>query len=154
MLLKHGLSLGSVERVSTERQLRDSLGMATFNEYFPVANAHGVDVSLPASLRRAKRYMENRYAEPCELKKVAAAAHFAPRYLIELFKRHLGTTPIRYLWKCRAEAGIHLLRTTDLSVEAIAHLSGFQTSPHFCRYLKLHHAYSPTQLRRNYLKRE
>ena len=154
LLLKHGLALGEVNEDSPERQLRDSLGLATFNEYFRIAHANNADKQLPASLYRAKNYMERNYAKPCELDRVAAAAHLAPRYLIELFKRHLGTTPIRYLWKCRAEAGIHLLRTTDMSIEKIAHRAGFQSASHFSRYLKLHHLHAPTDLRKRFLRRE
>lgn len=154
LLLRHALSIGSVNEHSAERQIRDSLGIAVFNEYFRIAHVNNAEVLLPPAVLRAKTYLQDKFAQPCDLDQVAAVARLSPHYLIQLFRRHLGTTPIRYLWKCRAEAGTYLLKTTESAVDAVAYQCGFQSAPHFSRYLKTHYSYSPTELRRRYRQRQ
>ena len=50
---------------------------------------------------------------------LASAAHIAPEHLVRLFRRELGTTPMRYLWDERVREGVYLLEHTGLGVTEV-----------------------------------
>ena len=58
----------------------------------------------PAALRRAVAFIEAPLAEPIGLPEIAAAARLSPRGLQAAFRRHLDTTPMRYLRTTRLDA--------------------------------------------------
>lgn len=58
----------------------------------------------PAALRRAVAFIEAHLAEPIGLPEIAAAARLSPRGLQAAFRRHLDTTPMRYLRATRLDA--------------------------------------------------
>ncbi len=55
-----------------------------------------------------------RKSEPLDLQALAEAACVTPEYLVRLFRREVGTTPIRFLWKERVRLGLYLLEHTGL----------------------------------------
>jgi transcriptional regulator GlxA family with amidase domain len=81
------------------------------------------------------------------LRDLAAAAHIAPEYLVRLFRKQLGTTPIRYLWRERTRLGVYLLEHTGLPVAEIAARTGFQTPKHFAQHVRAATGRSPRELR-------
>ena len=147
-LLNEGIRLGHSNSINVSR-LRNSLGIAAYNEYFRLAHLKNEESSYPRAVLAAKRYLDVHYAEPCKLELVASKARVNARYLISLFKRHLGVTPIRYLWQLRGERGIHLLKRTGMPVNEIAYDCGFRTSHHFSRYIKEHYGHTPSDIRTN-----
>ncbi|MEU4839800.1 AraC family transcriptional regulator [Nocardia testacea] len=60
----------------------------------------------PDTVRRAIAYLESHVREDITVAAVAAAAFVTPRALQSAFRRHLGTTPLRYLRRLRL-AGAH-----------------------------------------------
>lgn len=60
----------------------------------------------PGVVRRAIAYLESHVHEDITVAAVAAAAFVTPRALQLAFRRHLGTTPLRYLQRLRL-AGAH-----------------------------------------------
>ncbi|WP_431937902.1 helix-turn-helix domain-containing protein [Nocardia grenadensis] len=60
----------------------------------------------PETVRRAVAYLESHVREDITVAAVAAAAFVTPRALQLAFRRHLGTTPLRYLQRLRL-AGAH-----------------------------------------------
>jgi transcriptional regulator GlxA family with amidase domain len=56
---------------------------------------------------------------------LAARAGVSPRHLTRLFTVHLGTTPARAVRVARTEAAAHLVRSSGLSMAAIARRCGF-----------------------------
>ncbi len=146
LLIDQGIALGHSEGVSLER-LRNSMGEAVFNEYFHRANLEEEDRKYPRAVARAKHYIDNHFTTPCDLNKIADFANLNPRYLLRLFKQHIGITPTRYLWHLRAEKGVYLLHQSRLNINQIAEQCGFQSPHHFSRHIKEHYGKSPTQLR-------
>ncbi|MFD8251223.1 helix-turn-helix domain-containing protein [Streptomyces werraensis] len=59
---------------------------------------------------------------------LAARAGVSPRHLTRLFTAHLGTTPARAVRVARTEAAAHLVRSSGLSMAAIARCCGFATT--------------------------
>jgi AraC family L-rhamnose operon regulatory protein RhaS len=145
-LFKEGAKLANERSVSSAR-VRNTLGAATFNEYFRLAHLEEEERKIPVSVYRAKRFLDEHFAEECDLGKVASKVGLSPHYLLQLFKGHVGVTPTRYMWKLRAQKGIHLLQQSGLTISEIAYSCGFKTPHHFSRVLKQNYGYSPSQMR-------
>ena len=86
-------------------------------------------VAPPAAVRRAVSYLEEHSGQPVTLEQVAAAARLSPRGLQAAFRRHLGTTPLRYLRRLRLDGARQDLLaadpTTGASVADVARRWGF-----------------------------
>ena len=59
---------------------------------------------------RARDAMDRAYAEPLNVKTVAAVAHVSEAHFIRTFRAVFGETPHRYLQRRRVERAMHLLR--------------------------------------------
>ena len=145
-LVKEGIALGHGNTINLAR-LRNSLGESLFNEYFYQAKLEEEERTYPRGVARAKRYIENNFTKPCDLSSIAEHIGLNPRYLLRLFKEHMGVTPTRYLWRLRAEKGVYLLHQSKLSVNQIADQCGFQSPHHFSRHIKEYYGESPSKLR-------
>ena len=152
-LFKEGITLGHGKTINLAR-LRNSLGETLFNEYFYQAKMEEEDRTYPRAVARAKRYIEKNFTQPCTLSSIAEQIGLNPRYLLRLFKEHMGITPTRYLWQLRAEKGVYLLHQSKLSVNRIADQCGFQSPHHFSRLIKEYYGESPSKLRMNTEKRD
>ncbi len=108
--------------------------------------AQGAD-DVPAAVRRAQQFIELHLGEQLTLARIAGSASVTPQHLTRLFRRHLQTTPARYVWKLRTLRGFELLGETGLSIGEIAERVGFQTPFHFSRMIRQHYQHSPRQLR-------
>ena len=73
-------------------------------------------------------------------------------YAARLFKRSTGLGVREYAKKKRLSAAADLLKTTDLSVKAIAAEFGYRSPPDFTRRFKDQFHLSPTRFRRRALR--
>ena len=76
-------------------------------------------------LLRARDAMDRAYAEPLDVRTVAAVAHVSPAHFARSFRAVFGETPHRYLQRRRVERSMFLLRETDRSVTDICFDVGF-----------------------------
>ena len=84
-------------------------------------------------LLRARDAMDRAYAEPLDVKTVAAVAHVSEGHFIRSFRAVFGETPNRYLQRRRVERSMFLLRETDRSVTDICMDVGFTSLGTFSR---------------------
>jgi len=124
------------------------LAAAFFYAYVDAAANARKDKPVPEPVKRARRHIEKHYAKQMELADIADAANVTENHLVRLFNQHLGTTPVRYLWRMRVDRGAELLRSTGLSISEIAYRVGFSTPYHFSRLVKQQLGRSPRDLRR------
>lgn len=128
--------------------LIDALGLAVMQAYlFTDARQQRRATDEPDTLRRALAWVGQEGHERTDLPTMATAAGVSPTQLVNLFKRHLGTTPLRYVWETRTRRGAQLLRETGLTVGEVAFRCGFQTPFHFSRWIKQLYGVSPKELR-------
>jgi AraC family transcriptional regulator of arabinose operon len=113
-----------------------------------VAEARAAVAAPSAPVEAARRHIADHVAEPLSLRTIAAAAGVAPAHLSRLFRAHLATTPMAYVWDRRVDAGVELLTGTGLPVGAIAERCGFRTSFHFARRVRRATGATPTEIRR------
>jgi AraC family transcriptional regulator of arabinose operon len=146
-LMELGLAL---PRRAGERApgLVEALGLAALHEYlFAGGRADGGGPDEPDALRRALEWVGQAGHEAMDLPGLARTAGVSPAQLVKLFKRHLGVTPLRYVWEARTRRGAQLLRETGLTVAEVAYRCGFQTPFHFSRWIKACEGVSPRELR-------
>lgn len=73
-----------------------------------------------------ERWARVRLAEPISIPEAARALGVSERTLQRTVQRTLGVSPIRFVQDLRVEQAAHLLRTTEMSVEAIARRVGYE----------------------------
>jgi AraC-like DNA-binding protein len=88
---------------------------------------------LNRRLLRARDAMDRAYAEPLNVRAVAAVAHMSEAHFIRSFGAVFGETPHRYLQRRRVERSMFLLRETDRSVTDICFDVGFMSLGTFSR---------------------
>jgi AraC-like DNA-binding protein len=87
-------------------------------------------------LLRARDAMDRAYAEPLDVRAVAAVAHVSPAHFIRSFRGVFGETPHRYLQRRRVERSMFLLRETDRSVTHVCFDVGFSSLGTFSRLFR------------------
>jgi transcriptional regulator GlxA family with amidase domain len=73
-----------------------------------------------------ERWVRDRLADPISIPEAARAMGMSERTLQRATQRVLGTSPVRFVQDMRVEQAAHLLRTTDLSLEAISRQVGYE----------------------------
>lgn len=106
--------------------------------------------SRNVALDRCRAYIDEHCAETLGVEKLAEVACVTSSYLTRLFKRYLGTTPMRYRNAVRIEKAKHLLLVRSASVEEIADVLGFEDSKYFSQLFKSLTSLTPSQYRRKY----
>ena len=127
--------------------LLEQLGLAALRQFVFEAESAASQSTLPQAVLLALQVMDAQLASALSLSQVARAANVTPQHLIKLFRRHLQTTPTKYLWQARVRRGVELLCATGLSMGEIAERSGFANPFHFSRLVKQHYLKTPKQLR-------
>ena len=84
-------------------------------------------------LLRARDAMDRAYAEPLDVRAVAAVAHVSAAHFSRSFRAVFGETPHRYLQRRRVERSMFLLRETDRSITDICLDVGFNSLGTFSR---------------------
>src|ERR1700686_798815 len=77
--------------------------------------------------------MDRSYAEPLDVRAVAAFAYLSEAHFIRSFRVTFGETPHRYLQRRRVERAMELLRETDRPVTGICFDVGFNSLGTFSR---------------------
>lgn len=88
---------------------------------------------LNRRLLRARDAMDRAYAQPLDVRAVAAVAHISEAHFIRTFRGVFGETPHRYLQRRRVERAMFLLRETERSVTDVCFDVGFSSLGTFSR---------------------
>ncbi|MFG1815150.1 helix-turn-helix domain-containing protein [Kribbella sp. NPDC049174] len=99
------------------------------------------------AVQHAMRLLEASIDEPWTLDRLAAAVNLAPSYLIRLFGRTAGISPMAYLNRIRAERAAGLLIETDLPIATIGATVGWHDPSHASRRFHAVFGLSPSRYR-------
>jgi AraC-like DNA-binding protein len=88
---------------------------------------------LNRRLLRARDAMDRAYAEPLDIRAIAAVAHLSPAHFSRCFLTVFGERPHRYLQRRRIERSMFLLRENDRSVTDVCFDVGFTSLGTFSR---------------------
>ncbi|MCI0583875.1 MAG: helix-turn-helix transcriptional regulator [Chloroflexi bacterium] len=105
---------------------------------------------LNRRLLRARDAMDRAYAEPLDVRAVAAVAHVSPAHFSRSFRDVFGETPHRYLQRRRVERAMFLLRETDRSVTDICFDVAFTSLGTFSRTFREIVGETPSGYRRGH----
>jgi AraC-like DNA-binding protein len=101
-------------------------------------------------LLRARDAMDRAYAEPLDVRAVAAVAHVSEAHFSRSFRAVFGETPHRYLQRRRVERAMFLLRETDRSVTDICFDVAFASLGTFSRTFRRIVGETPSGYRRGH----
>jgi len=94
-----------------------------------------------------QQYIESHLHEEMTLDGLAALLHLHPNYFIKYFKRHFGTSPLKYVSLKKLEKAKSLLKTTTWSIKEIAAHTGYEDANHFSKTFRREMGYSPSEYR-------
>lgn len=97
---------------------------------------------------RILEWINEHYAEPFHLERMAQDLHLTPWHLSHLFKECTGSTISNYIAAIRMRQAILLLTTTNRSVSEIGEAVGLTNSSYFCKFFKDHMGITPYQYRK------
>lgn len=100
-----------------------------------------------SSLIRATKYIDENYTDDSSIDALASICHISESRLYHLFKKELGTTPVKYRNSLRIGHACAELRTTWLSIDEIADHNGFNSAAYFRETFKAETGLTPTQYR-------
>ncbi|MGB3296314.1 MAG: response regulator [Phormidesmis sp.] len=93
-------------------------------------------------------FIEANYHKPITLSEVAQAVGYSPAYLTSQVGTQTQYTVNRWIIERRMTAARQLLCSSDLKVEEIATIVGYQNTCHFSRQFRKHHEQAPNAWRR------
>ncbi len=104
--------------------------------------------NTPAAVVETVRYVEEHFASPLYIPRLARMANLSVEALSRVFKKHQGETIGRFIAKVRVREAAHLLIHTDTRIEEIAERTGFPNRAYLSRVFKKTTGESPAKFRR------
>ncbi|WLS46060.1 DJ-1/PfpI family protein [Micromonospora profundi] len=102
------------------------------------------------STANTREWVRQRLHEPIALRDLAEHARMSVRTFTRRFRSETGLSPAQWLLQQRTDHARLLLETTDLTVDQIAHRSGFNTTAALRQQLHQRIGVSPTTYRRTF----
>jgi len=99
-------------------------------------------------LLRARDAMDRAYAEPLDVRAVAAVAYLSEAHFSRSFRAVFGETPNRYLQRRRVERARQMVLQSHLPLKEIVCTTGFYDQSHMTKAFKRTFDATPTELRR------
>jgi len=93
-------------------------------------------------------YLSDNYSLNVTVPQLAKMVHVSESYLTKSFKIRTGTSIIKYLTKLRIEIAMHLLVVSDLNIEQVSTLVGYNSPKFFCRSFKFYTNQTPSIYRK------
>ncbi len=95
----------------------------------------------------ALAYIESHYRERFSLQTMAGELFVNGSYLLRVFKKHTGFTPLEYHNHIRCERAKELLSNTEECVSDIGETVGFVSSAHFSHVFRKMEGCTPSEYR-------
>jgi transcriptional regulator GlxA family with amidase domain len=96
---------------------------------------------------RAEAWAQKHLGEPFSVNDLAGAVGLAPRTFARRVAGAVGMSPVRFVQRLRVEAAVHLIETTRVSIEEIAHRVGYAESSTLRRMILREMKLRPGELR-------
>ncbi len=126
-----------------DRRALDALAATAVFEYRRLVHESESDM-----VRRVRRFIQARLAEPLALDDLAAAAGLSRYHFARAFKQAAGETPMRMLRRLRVEAARSMILRTPLPLKAVAREVGLADEYHLSRVFRQIAGHPPGMLRK------
>ena len=110
--------------------------------------ANGEQSAANETVAKAMRFIRAQYMNPISLTDIAAYVNMSQFHFSRLFKKDCGYSPHEYLILTRLNHAKHLLKTTNLSIKAIAQSVGYRNVSSFTNTFTDRVGISPTLFRK------
>ncbi len=110
-----------------------------------IKNEHALQIRMQKMLG----FINENYSRQITLRDIAAAANISKSEASRCFQSYLGTSPVNYLLNYRIQKAMQLLRTGEMTVNAIAIECGFGSSAYFCKIFRAYNGLTPMKFRKN-----
>lgn len=98
--------------------------------------------------RFIEQYINEHYAENITLQTLSDLTYLSKYYIVHVFKKYKGLSPINYLIERRIMEAKNLLETTNYSVSKISDIIGFSSQSYFSQIFKKEMDMTPNQYRK------
>ncbi|GAA4664407.1 helix-turn-helix domain-containing protein [Frondihabitans cladoniiphilus] len=112
-----------------------------------LASERPPDTPRVSSIDLARDHIRRNFAETLSISDLAAVALLSPSHFAALFRRHTGTSPLKYQTQLRMARARELLDTTDAPVSTISEQVGYADPFYFSRQFKLVNGTTPLRYR-------
>ncbi|MFD7154443.1 AraC family transcriptional regulator [Kribbella sp. NPDC059898] len=112
-----------------------------------VPGSGSLQAAVHPAVQHAMRVLEADLTEAWTLEQLGSRVNLAPGYLIRLFGKSVGMSPMAYLNRIRAERAAGLLIETELPVATIGTMVGWHDPSHATRRFRSTFGLSPSQYR-------
>lgn len=110
-------------------------------------NEFSHETAVPERLRAALDYINEHCGEKITLKKASEICSYSEVYFSRLLKTYFGCGFSEYLMKRRINKAMTLLIETNISIQEISIISGFNNKTHFYRTFKKYIGVKPSFIR-------
>lgn len=98
-------------------------------------------------IRDIKFYLKRNYMHSINLKVLAEEFHLNAVYISQMFKKETGESLTEYLLRIRMEKAVILLGDTNLRIQEIADMVGYNTTKQFSAIFKRYYGVIPSEYR-------
>lgn len=100
-------------------------------------------------MQKVLTHIHSHISDMIDVEELADVACVTKPYLIRLFKREFGTSPVQFINKKKTERAQLLLFTTEMPVKEVAYALGFSDHSYFIRLFRKLTGVTPQEYRRN-----
>ncbi|MDF2837195.1 MAG: hypothetical protein K0Q63_2835, partial [Paenibacillus sp.] len=94
-----------------------------------------------------ERYLRGSYRDAISMDSLAGLFHYSTHYIVRMFKRKFGCSPLAFLVTIRMEAAKELLADTEASIREIAENVGYEDLSYFNKTFKKQTGVTPVQFK-------
>ncbi|WP_431087650.1 helix-turn-helix domain-containing protein [Paenibacillus sp. 8b26] len=117
------------------------------HEHFRQLQMKETKISEPDLATQIAQYIQKHFQKPIAMEKMAKQFHYSTHYLVKVFKRKYGCSPIEYVVQTRINRAKSLLAETDASIREVAENVGYTNFYYFSRLFKKQTGETPTQFK-------
>ncbi|MBE0342107.1 AraC family transcriptional regulator, partial [Paenibacillus sp. 28ISP30-2] len=90
------------------------------HEHFRQLQMKEIKISEPDLATQIAQYIQEHFQKPIAMETMAKRFHYSTHYLVKVFKRKYGCSPIEYVVQTRINRSKSLLADTDASIREVA----------------------------------
>lgn len=141
-LLKEFTDEEFVETIDTKQDLLAFMGQA-IEIVLKIVNYEGENHLV----HKVKEYIQNYYGNKIKISALAESIYVSNSYLSTLFRREAGYTIKEYLLRVRVSKAKELLKNSELQIQEISRIVGFENEHYFSTMFKQRTGLSPKDFR-------
>jgi len=121
--------------------------LATLIDAAGASNHGGPSADTPPWIDEIRRFIRSHLDEDLDVPRLARVAGMSRSHFSRTFRAHVGTTPASFVHESRMREAARLLRSTALSVQAVAIRCGYHDPAYFTKAFRRYLYLTPTTFR-------